>query len=142
MSANIISIDVILDQLQSAGLGLSAEGDQLKAQGPKSAMTPALAQHIRARKDELVALLSQPKSPTQAEELSIACAYDTKATIAGGKPPLQQVQELQDWLATIDWRYGLRCGISGQQCRVCKGLPCRGSKAWQPSPGDDAPSGG
>jgi hypothetical protein len=57
-------------------------------------------------------------------------AYDGKATLPGAVPPLQAAQELQEWLAGIDWRYGLRCGISGLQCRHCRGIPCEGSTEW------------
>lgn len=62
---------------------------------------------------------------------AVARAYDTKATVPGQKPPLQQLEEQQAWLATIDWRQGLRCGLSGRQCKVCKGIPCHGSTEWE-----------
>jgi hypothetical protein len=57
--------------------------------------------------------------------------YDHKATVAGGVPPLQAILARQEWLASLDWRYGLRCGFTGQQCRHCKGAPCQGSTEWQ-----------
>lgn len=64
------------------------------------------------------------------DEAAVAKAYETKATVAGQKPPLQQIKELQAWLMAVDWRRGLRCGESGRQCKVCKGIPCRGSAEW------------
>ncbi len=57
-------------------------------------------------------------------------AYDDKATIAGGIPPMQKVIERLAWLDTIDWSIGMRCGLSGQRCKVCKGAPCRDSTEW------------
>lgn len=57
--------------------------------------------------------------------------YDHKATIAGGIPPYEAALARQEWLAGIDWRYGLRCGKDGHQCRACKGIPCHDSTAWQ-----------
>jgi len=57
--------------------------------------------------------------------------YDDKATIPGGTPPLQAVLAQQEWLSTIDWQYGLRCGRDGHQCKVCKGLPCPSSCNWR-----------
>src|SRR5262245_21668063 len=56
--------------------------------------------------------------------------YDHKASVAGGIPPLEAVLARQEWLAGIDWRYGLRCSLTGRQCRVCKGIPCVDSTAW------------
>lgn len=41
-----------------------------------------------------------------------------------------ELEQLQAWLVTVDWRMGLRCGMSGQQCRICRGIPCLGSTEW------------
>jgi hypothetical protein len=68
------------------------------------------------------------------DEAAVAKAYETKATLPSGKPPLQQIEELQAWLATIDWRQGLKCSSTGMQCKVCKGVPCRGSTEWPREP--------
>lgn len=70
--------------------------------------------------------------PSLEEEEGVYTAYDHKATIAGQQPPYERVLQEQAWLATIDWRagYGLRCGKTGHQCRVCRGLPCRDSTEW------------
>ena len=58
-------------------------------------------------------------------------SYDHKAALPGAAPPLQAALDRQAWLSGIDWRYGLRCGLDGHQCRVCRGIPCRGSGGWQ-----------
>ncbi|HKP51502.1 MAG TPA: hypothetical protein VJ183_02510 [Chloroflexia bacterium] len=134
------TLSAVLDGLRTAGLSVSVEDGGLKVTGPKSAMTPALAKQIQEHKAELMIYLS-PHGAVQAEarpsflreidEAAIAKAYETKATLPGGKPPLQEVRELQEWLNAIDWRKGLRCGRSGQQCLTCKGIPCRGSTEWR-----------
>lgn len=63
-------------------------------------------------------------------EGAVARAYETKATLPGGKPPTQEVQEMQAWLATIDWNKGLRCGRTTRQCLTCTGLACHGTREW------------
>jgi len=167
------TISALLDSLRKAGLSISVEGEGLKVQGPKNAMTPALAAQIRECKAGLIAHLpgaeysagvsnetpvqvstfrqlgagtqnyapetvtadedetrTRPTFLEEVDEAAIAKAYETKATLPGGKPPLQEVEEIQAWLATVDWRHGLRCGRTGEQCLTCKGLPCRNSTAW------------
>jgi hypothetical protein len=57
-------------------------------------------------------------------------AWEHKSTLPGQPSPAEQIAVLQEWLTGIDWRQGLRCGLTGKQCRACKGIPCRDSTAW------------
>lgn len=57
--------------------------------------------------------------------------YDHKATIVGTTPPYEAALARQEWLAKVDWRYGLRCGLTGHQCLHCRGIPCHDSIEWE-----------
>lgn len=140
-----MSITELLEDVRSAGLsmGLNTTGDKLVLEGPEDTLTTGLREQITAHKAELIALLQStlptpPTQPTpistatiwQVSEAEVAKVYETKATVPGGIPPYQRALAQQVWLATLDWRYGLRCGKTGQQCRVCKGIPCHDSAPW------------
>lgn len=56
------------------------------------------------------------------------------AVVRGATSVKQEIEQLQAWLATVDWSQGLRCGISWLQCRACRGVPCRGSTEWGHDP--------
>lgn len=134
-------VSQLLEQVEAAGLELQIEAGKLVVKGPRSAMTPELAEGIRTHKAALLALLQAQTGTTRsnnllsiindAEEAAIALAYEKKSTIADGRPPLEAVIALQEWLSTIDWSKGLRCGKTEKQCLICKGLPCNGSQEWE-----------
>jgi hypothetical protein len=136
------SISEVLGEARLAGLTITPDGvGGLSITGPKNAITPDLTARLRECKADLVAYLSDPAALLvpdflrDIDEGEIAKAYETKATIPGQMPPFQRVKALEAWLASIDWRYGLRCGKTGEQCVVCKGLPCINSIEW-PHPGE------
>jgi hypothetical protein len=128
----------ILATLESLGFAVAIEDGnvRVRSERPEAMMTSELAENIRTHKAELIAQLRRQEEFAQiladalAKEAEIAKSYETRATLPGGVPPYQRVLQQQEWLSSIDWRYGLRCGISGQQCRVCKGMPCRDSTEW------------
>lgn len=138
-------MDNLITELRNVGITLRVDGEHLVVNGPKTAMTGDLAQRIRTYKAQLIerAALNAQVEEYMAEKQKIIQAlgvqedqpgdYDHKATVAGAIPPLEEVQARQEWLSTIDWRYGLRCGLGGRQCRACgpHGTPCRNSTAWE-----------
>lgn len=137
------SIQELLARVERAGLALYIADGRLRVRGPKEAMTPDLDRELREHKDAIKAALLAPKTDgnpgvaarvaaglSEIDEGAIAKAHETKSTVSGRKPPLQEVIEQQEWLASVDWSQGLRCGITKQQCRVCRGVPCQGSTEW------------
>src|SRR5688572_13832177 len=121
MSGNSnMSAAQLLKNLRSAGLELHVAGYKLVVKGPLMAMTEELAARIRTHKAELITQLQhgegdiKPPSLFDAiDDTVVARAYETKATLIGRKPPVQDVEELQAWLSTIDWTKGVRCGLGG-----------------------------
>lgn len=47
-------------------------------------------------------------------------------------PPTGTVAQLKALASSTDWARGLRCGITGQACRLCKGVPCHNSTPITP----------
>lgn len=87
-------------------------------------------------KSEISEIRSDATEPAEARHILSALPYDQpgdfdhKATIPGDVPAYERVLAMQEWLAGIDWRPGLRCGVTGRQCLKCKGIPCEGSTEW------------
>lgn len=55
--------------------------------------------------------------------------FDT-ANRTAAKPPTRLPDYLTEEPASalqIDWRFGVRCGINGRVCKLCRGVPCAGS---------------
>ncbi|MEM6794946.1 MAG: amino acid adenylation domain-containing protein, partial [Acidobacteriota bacterium] len=52
----------LLRQLESLDVRLAVEGDQLRLDAPKGTLTLRLAQDLRARKEDLIELLSRPRT--------------------------------------------------------------------------------
>ncbi len=53
-------LDALLAELAARGVGLAAEGDQLRVQAPKGALTPALREALAVHKPALLAHLATP----------------------------------------------------------------------------------
>lgn len=69
--------------------------------------------------------------------------YDGKFTPPAGRYTVRTLtdafrnnpKDMSKWQApptpnAIDWQYGVRCGIQGVQCRLCRGVVCEGSISW------------
>ncbi len=53
------SLSTLLDELQSQGITLSLQGEDLRCRAPKAVLTPALSQRIQQHKPAILALLKQ-----------------------------------------------------------------------------------
>jgi amino acid adenylation domain-containing protein len=69
----------VLAKARAAGVRISADGDRLKLRAAKGAITPELAESIKANKADLLMLLSKGSGPAQTVAIPVA---DRNATIA------------------------------------------------------------
>ncbi len=84
-----MTLTAVLSQLAAQGIKLWAEGEQLRVQAPKGAMTPALRELIITNKAELLTWLQADSSPLQ-------------ATVRPAVLPLSPVQQSLWLLTQID----------------------------------------
>jgi DNA-binding FadR family transcriptional regulator len=129
-------------KIEAAGFVLSTKGNDLvvRRSRPDADFTPELRELIGAHKGALFEIVMRRWVQTNVEvmlagahakEAEIAELYETKPTMPGCLSPYQRVLAQQEWLATVDWKAGLRCGRKKQQCTTCRGIPCHSSTEWQ-----------
>jgi hypothetical protein len=73
---------------------------------------------------------TEPQAKYELHEDAFAATPDLERSIPDSMPALEPVIASDEQLSLVDWRNGLRCGISGRQCLLCRGAPCIGSTAW------------
>jgi hypothetical protein len=151
-----VNIPSFLQEIRTSGIdiGLNDAKDKLVLDGPERVLTPGILDAIRKLKAELIEYLIpspaqfmepahsqqnqmyQPDGPVdtfvswRAGEMKITETYEAKDRLAVDVAP-SEVMELKELAALADWRYGLKCGLIGQQCFLCRGIPCIGSTIWK-----------
>lgn len=99
----------VLSQLRGLGVTVAVAGDKLSLE-PASRIPPELLAAVRECKLELLRLLRPPTPREVADELEEMCRLG--ARMKRGE------------IAAV------RCGITGQRCTACQGVPCLGSMSW------------
>lgn len=115
----------ILQELSERGIRVSLNGDKVKLTGPKAAITEDLITTVSQHKSEIMLALSAPERPSISQD-SDPLTPDGQATAA-------EIAAL--WVLGARLRRGeiraIRCGITGEKCFTCGGVPCIGSVAWE-----------
>ena len=96
----------IVEMADELGITLTADGQRILAT-PKSAATEEFVALVRQHKDEVLEFLSTPLLADALEAM------------------LRLGQQLN--AGDIN---AIHCGITGRECRTCKGVPCLGSGPW------------
>jgi TubC N-terminal docking domain len=137
----------LLTELNRSGLELHVVAGQLRVRGPRTAMTEELSERIREHKAEIVDTIAPAVVDPSTSYPSLGLTYadirggwDSKSTVTGEPPVLEQVLEMAAYLGSPEGkRNGLRCGLkAGYQCFHCLGIPCVGSTPWRPGGTNEA----
>ncbi len=66
-----MSLEKLLEEAAARGVTLNAEGQRLKVDAPKGAVTPELRAALQAHKDDLLLLLAEPADPRTATMVAV-----------------------------------------------------------------------
>jgi TubC N-terminal docking domain len=88
-------LSAVLERCRLAGIRLRLEGSDLRYEGPKGAMTPALAAEIKANKTNLMAALAHPDLPGVSPEFASRLSVEDWEGIAAGNIPVKTVQAFE-----------------------------------------------
>ena len=107
----------VLERLSAQGVQVTPRPNGNLWLEPASKIPPDLLEAVRENKPAILALLGQERPPSPLPDPKAAVAEIDRLLALGQRLKRGEVK-------------ALRCGITGQICVCCAGVPCWGSTAW------------